>query len=167
MDKNRNIISRHAYRHGLNVALPKTGNYASKFNLFNRLNVTSDTPWGHLDMDVFTLHSRWNYNEVIGLMGPSVRTFSILRQPVDLFLSLFSYSKLHYNYKTDLKGLIKLFLENPRKIPKILQKRSYGFVGRNQIAWDWGFDPKDFDRLTDSDFIQQRIAKLDSEFHLV
>ena len=66
-----------------------------------------------------------------------------------------------------LKGLIKLFLENPRKIPKILQKRSYGFVGRNQIAWDWGFDPKDFDRLTDSDFIQQRIAKLDSEFHLV
>ena len=144
--------------------IPKKGAYLSILNLFNR-NVTSDTPWAALAMDVFTLHNRWNYEEVIGLMGPSVRTFSIVRQPVDLFESLYSYTRLNVTYGVDMKGFVGILRDE--KTSKIVHRRKAGYLGRNQLSWDLGMNPGIFDLPTDSDVIQRRIEKLDEEFELV
>ena len=116
-------------------------------NIFNR-NVTSDTPWAPLAMDVFTLHNRWNYQEVVALMGPSVRTFSIVRHPVDLFESLYSYTRLNATYG-------------------VVHRRKSGYLGRNQLSWDLGINPDQYDLPVDSDGIRERIEKLDDEFELV
>ena len=58
----------HAHRNNLNIALPLKLNYLSRKELFNRTTVTN-TPWGKLKMDVFTLHNRWNHDEVMALIS--------------------------------------------------------------------------------------------------
>ena len=146
--------------------IPKKGTQLSERELFKR-NATSDAPWAQLEMDVFTLHSRWEYEEVLGLMGPSTITFSIVRQPIDLFESLYSFAQLDKTYGVDLKGFVGLLRNGSADAADIIQKRKGGFLGRNQIAWDWGIEPKDYDLPQNSETIKQRIAKLDREFHLV
>lgn len=116
-------------------------------------------------MDVFTLHNRWNYAEVVKLMGQSVRTFSIVRKPVDLFESLYSYMALNGTFGVDLKGFVRLLREN--RTSDILQNRRAGYLGRNQLSWDFGFDPVVYDWPPDSKVIQRHITKLDQEFQLV
>ena len=133
-------------------------------NLFNH-NVTSDTPWASLEMDVFTLHNRWNYQEVVALMGPSVRTFSIVRHPVDLFESLYSYTRLNVTYGVNLKEFVQILRD--QKSSKVVHRRKAGYLGRNQLSWDLGIDPDNYDLPLDSDVIRQRIDKLDKEFELV
>lgn len=98
-------------------------------------------------------------------MGPSVRTFSIVRNPIDLFESLFSYLNLKILYGVELKGFVRILQEN--RTSDTLQKRLFGQMGRNQLAWDLGFDPIHFDLPLDSDEIKNRIAKLDKEFEMV
>ena len=133
-------------------------------NLFNR-NVTSDTPWAPLAMDVFTLHNRWNYQEVVALMGPSVRTFSIVRHPVDLFESLYSYTRLNTTYGVDMKGFVQILRQE--KTSKVVHRRKSGYLGRNQLSWDLGINPDQYALPVDSDGIRERIDKLDDEFELV
>ena len=142
----------------------RVGNYLSTVDLFNR-SALSTAPWGKLEMDVFTLHNRWNFPEVVNLMGPSVRTFSIVRNPVDLFESLYSYSNLKNFYGVDLKGFVNILREN--RTSETLQKRHLGYIGRNQLAWDFGFDPKHFDLPLNADEIKNQIVKLDEEFEIV
>jgi len=158
------LFFRHAYRQELNVVIGKKGNYLSSVDLFNR-SILFDLPWGKLDMDVFTLHNRWNFPEVVNLMGPSVRTFSIVRNPVDLFESSYSYYHLYKCYGVNLKGFVNILREN--RTSEILQKRHGDKIGRNQLAWDMGFNPKHFDFPPDSDEIKKQIAKLDKEFEMV
>jgi len=116
-------------------------------------------------MDVFTLHNRWNYKEVVDLMGQSVLTFSIVRNPVDLFESLYSYMNLQNSYGVDLKGFVRLLREN--RTSDILLKRHNGYLGGNQLSWDFGLDPINYDLSPDSKEIQKLIVKLDKEFKLV
>lgn len=90
---------RHALRENLNVAMPLKGNYLSRTELFNRSSVLN-TPWGGLPVDIFTLHNRWNRDQVMALMGPSTFAFSVVRDPVDQFESLYNYMGLRSTYKT-------------------------------------------------------------------
>lgn len=86
-------------RENLNVAMPLKGNYLSRTELFNRSSVLN-TPWGGLAVDIFTLHNRWNREQVMALMGPSTFAFSVVRDPVDQFESLYNYMGLSATYKT-------------------------------------------------------------------
>lgn len=160
-------IYRHAYRQHLNVVMPNEGHYLSTVKLFNR-SIISGAAWDRLEMDVFTLHNRWNYAEVVNLMGPSVRTFSIVRHPVDLFESLYSYMDLKGFYGVDLKGFARLLRENrTRNMMRNNKERKFGYFGRNQLSWDLGIDPIVYDLPPESNQIQKLIAKLDQEFELV
>jgi hypothetical protein len=98
-------------------------------------------------------------------MGPSVRTFSIVRHPVDLFESLYSYTRLNVTYGVNLKEFVHILRDD--KSNKVVHRRKAGYLGRNQLSWDLGIDPDSYDLPLDSDFIRQRIDKLDTEFELV
>ena len=98
-------------------------------------------------------------------MGPSVRTFSIVRHPVDLFESLYSYFQLNVTYGVNLKRFVRILRD--QKSSKIARRGRAGFLGRNQLSWDLGIDPDIYDLPLDSDVIRERIDKLDKEFELV
>jgi len=142
--------------------------------LFDREIVTS-TPWGKLDFNVFTLHNRWNYQEVIKLMGNETKLFSVVRDPVDLFESLYGYMKMNQTYGTSIKDFVKLIsnetadeivnqLNTNETAEEIANRRRSHRFGRNQIAWDWGIQPQLFDHDL---FIQKKIQSFDQQFELV
>ena len=153
--------NRHAYRNDLNVAVPRVGNYLSMMGLFNGKAVAR-TPWGKLDMHLFALHNRWNYLEVKRLMGADTTTFSIVRNPVDLFESLYAYMRMSRRFGVSIHRFIELI--GQKKHDKITNRRINNIYGRNQLAWDLGIGPQHFNNDT---YINERIAALNQQFHLV
>ena len=89
----QNILLRYGLKHELNVVLPKSGNYLGQKLPF-QANLLRGTPWqiAGLHYNLFCLHNRWNGPEVDKLMGRIKNEkpiyFTILRDPVDLFISL-------------------------------------------------------------------------------
>ena len=116
-------------------------------------------------MDVFTLHNRWNYKEVIGLMGQTAKMFSVVRQPLDLFESLYTYTGLQSTYGVNMTDLARLLIAGKAN-KTVLQMRRAELFGRNQMAWDFGIDPVYYDDYN-SDIVRFLIAKLDQQFELV
>jgi hypothetical protein len=116
-------------------------------------------------MDIFTLHNRWNHDEVMGLMGQAVRTFSIVRQPLDLFESLFTYTGLQYTYGVNMTGLARLLLTGKANMTTLNMRRAEQF-GRNQMAWDLGIDPVHYDN-PHTDKVRDIILRLDQQFEFV
>ncbi len=132
----------------MNVAIPRVGNYLSMMGLFNHKSVTR-TPWGKLDMHLFTLHNRWNYLEVRRLMGTDTTTFSIVRNPVDLFESLYGYMRMSRRFGISIHRFIQLI--GQKKQDKITNRRINNIYGRNQLAWDLGIGPKLITNCVDGD----------------
>ena len=147
----------------MNIALPAEGNYLSRTELFNRSTVLS-TKWGQLPVDVFTLHNRWNYEETMALMGPSMNAFTIVRNPVKQFESLYVYMGLDSLYGTDFKNFIQA-LANETNTTNTSLRGAYGIFGRNQMAFDLGISVSEFD--SEPQIIYQRIKQLDNQFMLV
>lgn len=99
------------------------------------------------------------------LLKEEVPTFAVVRDPVDVFVSMFYFlgSKMKQFYGVgDILDLVHM-IQYTSHLP-ILQKRWSGFIGRNQMAWDMGLSPEIFDNKT---AIQKEIERLDTEFDLV
>ena len=56
-----------------------------------------------LPYHVFCLHTIWNRAEVAASLGPGATYLTILREPVELFESLWSYAGLASYYNMDLE----------------------------------------------------------------
>lgn len=86
-------------KHELNIVLPKSGNYLGHKSPFSA-DLLIGTPWqiAGLHYNLFCLHNRWNGAEVEKLFGRMKNQrpiyFTILRDPVDLFISLWDYLEL-------------------------------------------------------------------------
>ena len=182
---------RYALKHELNIVLPKSGNYLGHKSPFSA-DLLIGTPWqiAGLHYNLFCLHNRWNGAEVEKLFGRMKNQrpiyFTILRDPVDLFISLWDYLELG----TKVIFLLHFFsCKNPNThvfifffIPKVYggitleeyalsnKKGEYqdrinsGAYGRNQMMWDFGLNPVHFDNDTS---IKAKIAEIDSTFDLV
>ena len=57
-----------------------------------------------LEYDIFALHTIWNKAEVERTLGPGAVFITILRDPVQLFESLWVYAGLGKYYGTDLES---------------------------------------------------------------
>ena len=106
----QNVILRHAKRRNLTMALPATGNYLGRYKPFHT-SMLYGTPWAEADFDVFCLHTIWNGDQVRRLMkAPArkgVKFFSILRDPVELFRSLWDYAELETYFRVSLEDYAK------------------------------------------------------------
>lgn len=143
--------------------LPDSGNYLSTTELFNHKSLAK-TKWKDLPFDIFSLHNRWNRNEVMKVLDDVVPTFTIVRDPVDVFVSMFHYQdkfKEFYGVK-DIHEMVLKIQEKPS--PPQLNKRWMNYVGRNQMAWDLGLSPDIFDN---EEAMKKEIERLDREFDLV
>ena len=96
----------------LNVVLPKLGTNFGYIYPFT-VDLLFGTPWqiAGLEYNLFCLHNRWNGAEVEKLFDQGKKTqkkpiyFTILRDPIDLFISLWDYLELGKQVIHSLKFL--------------------------------------------------------------
>ncbi|XP_071040423.1 galactosylceramide sulfotransferase-like [Parasteatoda tepidariorum] len=154
----QNIFTRYGYRHGLNFVLPMKGSYIGHPEPFNWTMVPNPRKYG-LHYNILTHHCRFNYEEIRRKFPDNVVFVTIVRNPVDLFESLFSFYNLQHFYKERFDTLGKH--EKPKGF---YDKRMGNKIGFNQMLFDLGFDDKLF---TNETMIMDYIRFLDSVFDLV
>lgn len=106
----QNIFNRFGYRRGLTFVLPAKGSYIGHPEPFNWSMVPDARKFG-LRYNILTHHCRFNYDEMRTRFSNDVKFVTIVRHPVELYESLFSFYSLHHFYKErfDTIGEIKYF----------------------------------------------------------
>ncbi|XP_046459086.1 galactosylceramide sulfotransferase-like isoform X3 [Daphnia pulex] len=158
-----NIIFRFAHKNKLNVVLPKSGNYLSRTELFDHSSLNT-TKWKNVEFDIFSLHNRWNKKEVMALLREDVPTFTIVRDPVQVFKSMFHYLQPQFGKFYGARDIHEMVVIIQNGSSPLLNKRAGKLFGRNQMAWDMGLSPEIFH---DEIAITEEIERLDREFDLV
>ena len=103
------------------------------------------------------LHTMWSQEEVEKVLGKGATYITILRDPVDQFESLYSYSHFETKLHVDIEGFVRRYVEPDREMP-----RMNGYLGRNQQLWDLGLmDTLHFD------LVEAKVEEVDKNFHLV
>jgi len=105
------------------------------------------------------LHTMWDQQEVEQVLGTghTVRYITILREPVDQFESLYSYSHFERKLGMGLEQFVAEYVVPGREVARV-----NGYLGRNQQLWDLGVTD-----TTDLGKVQDRINQLDASFDLV
>eukprot|EP00095_Tigriopus_kingsejongensis_P012525 maker-scaffold455_size166772-snap-gene-0.39 protein:Tk12525 transcript:maker-scaffold455_size166772-snap-gene-0.39-mRNA-1 annotation:"hypothetical protein DAPPUDRAFT_110200" len=156
----QNIFLRYAYQRDLNVVLPMTSNYVGRFRPFHR-SALWGTPWEDAEMkyNFYCLHGIWNFEEVDALMGAGTKYVTILRDPVELFRSLWDYTGMSGSYKVSLEQFAFSNKTGPLSDRRFLKN-----LGQNQMLWDLGV-PKPL--LDDDTTILDKIQEVEQTFDLV
>ena len=155
----QNILMRYGWTRKLNFVLPRDGNYLGRVSHYSRTMV-ADTDWQRagLQSSIFCLHTRWNKEEVEATIGPGAAYFTILRDPLEQFMSMWVYYDLGGVYGTSLE---QFALSD--KVGK-LARRKEGRLGRNMMLWDAGLQDADMDNVT---AVTRKIHQLGAEFDLI
>ena len=117
------------------------------------------TPWHKLGYDIFAHHTIWNQEEVEKIMPNDTVYISILRNPVDLFESLYSYAELNRIYQVDLE---EFALADKTSGP--LSQRASKHLGQNQMLFDFGLATSLLQNMT---AIKEKIDEIDKRFDLI
>lgn len=153
----QNIFMRYGDLHNLTFVLPASRNYLGHPAPFKRTMVPDPSKY-HVIYNILTHHSRFNYKEMKLLMPNNTVFVTIVRDPVDLYESLYSYYNLNNVYKKTLIEAIDKLSHN------ILNRRVYARVGANQMMFDLGFESQ---KHINSTHVKSYIKELDAIFDLV
>ncbi|XP_076349211.1 galactosylceramide sulfotransferase-like isoform X1 [Tachypleus tridentatus] len=156
----QNVLMRFGYNQDLLFALPKKGNYFGHPRPFHHAMIPNLTKpvTGKSHYNIFTHHTRFNYLELKRSMPENTVFITILRDPVELFESLYSYYSLNDFYKTPLSHFsVNISEENS-------DMRFGDKIGRNQMSFDLGLEVKDFENVS---VLRDFTVKLNEEFDLV
>jgi len=156
----QNILMRFGLKNSLNFVLPSSGNYLGRYIKYSRSTMISNTPWERagLDYQIFCLHTIWNYKEVSQTLGEDTTYITIIRDPVELFESLWVYAGMEHYYHTDLET----FALSPKT--GIFSNRAFKNLGRNQMLWDSGLSGRNMDNIT---AVRNKIEEIEETFDLV
>ena len=154
----QNILMRYGDSHNLTFVLPKTGNYLGHPAPFSRTMVALPRLPSY---NILAHHTRLDYKEIRSIMPKDSVFITIVRDPIEVFESAYSY----YGFNTYLGGSLHKFVSKiPTTNENLLHKRFKRKFGSNQMMFDLGADPEIFSNET---LIKQYIDKLDSWFDLV
>lgn len=153
----QNMLIRYADQNNLTLVLPlePNNNYLSQRTPFSRRSIAT-APWGENGYNILCHHILYNHAEVKAIMPPDTVYVTILREPVKLFESLFSYVHFENVYNMN----IEQFLNNTHNITK----RLHGHLGRNQMLFDLGFPIKYFNNTAK---VKQEISAMEKRFDLI
>ncbi|XP_045136153.1 galactose-3-O-sulfotransferase 3-like isoform X5 [Portunus trituberculatus] len=129
----QNILFRYGDKHNLHFALPNIGNHFGGKLSFKAAMVRSSPL--NIAPNIFAIHTKWDHMEVKKVMPEDTVFFTIVREPTDLFQSLFTYSKFQ-----EITGLS--LHEYVRRVPAN-SSRLNGIFGYNQMSWDFGMPLED------------------------
>ena len=62
--------------------------------------------------DVLMHHFIWNRDEVVAVMGPEIKSFTVVRNPYDMFESYYSFVNLENLFGIKIKAFVQLLREN-------------------------------------------------------
>ncbi|ROT67947.1 Galactosylceramide sulfotransferase, partial [Penaeus vannamei] len=151
----QNILFRYGYAHGLQFALPDHGNYFGGAVSF-KADMLRLTPWYKLGVNIFAIHTKWDYEQVKSVMPNDTVYISIVREPTELFESLYTYVKFENFYKKTLEEFVASEDADGERYQK--------YLWYNQMAWDFGLPAE---AMTDLDAVQQLVDAADKQFGLV
>ncbi|OQR71127.1 galactosylceramide sulfotransferase-like [Tropilaelaps mercedesae] len=110
---------------------------------------------------IFASHTRFHRGEARKVMPADTVYITILRDPVGLFGSMYSYYDLHNGYKLSLQELVR---QHPDPTDAIYRGRRYKKFGLNQMAFDLGLSVSAFRNMA---VVDQFIQRLEATFDLV
>ncbi|XP_045136150.1 galactose-3-O-sulfotransferase 3-like isoform X2 [Portunus trituberculatus] len=150
----QNILFRYGDKHNLHFALPNIGNHFGGKLSFKAAMVRSSPL--NIAPNIFAIHTKWDHMEVKKVMPEDTVFFTIVREPTDLFQSLFTYSKFQ-----EITGLS--LHEYVRRVPAN-SSRLNGIFGYNQMSWDFGMPLED---MNNRSAIHELVKQADEHFGLV
>ncbi|XP_045121029.1 galactosylceramide sulfotransferase-like isoform X2 [Portunus trituberculatus] len=153
----QNILLRYGDNHDLNFALPNVANYFGSGRRIFEAGMVWSSPFNKVTPNIFAIHTKWNYEEVKKVMPEDTVYFTIVREPMALFRSLFDYSNI--GEKAGGLTLDEYVKQNP-----IDTKRTLGYLGYNQMTWDLGTPLQDMSNLT---VAHELVQRTDAQFGLV
>lgn len=157
-----NILVRYAAEEGLVLALPRSP------TLFQHYPPLPFDPDKLLDLsaagmspNLVAMHMRFDREALMSLMPKSTRFVTIMREPVDLFRSLYDYYLLERFYHN---ASLEEFVFNDEHVSALKKNRFSQTLGFNQMAFDLGLDPMDFDNHNK---VSKLISLVESTFDVV
>jgi len=152
----QSILMSYGISNNLTFALPENGNIFDLYRPF----LASDARGHPHQVDVaniFASHSVWNHEEVLKVLAPDSKFITIVREPSELYVSMFEYFVLHQYYRMSIEEVID-------KVPRNSTQRQAGCLAYNSMLCDLGAQPQDYDRPTT---VRRLTAEADDYFDLV
>ncbi|XP_014248540.1 galactosylceramide sulfotransferase-like [Cimex lectularius] len=156
----QNILMRYGFSRNLDFVLPAVGNYIGNPEFFNGKLIPQPLRSHSGKYNIFTHHTRYNFSATKDVMYPDCAFVTILRNPPDLFESLYSF----YHLEKLTKSTFKQFINDPKKHKNLKQQRFLNKIGLNQMSWDLGNN--ELENLSKAK-IKKFIRKIEREFDLV
>ncbi|XP_033101750.1 galactose-3-O-sulfotransferase 4-like [Anneissia japonica] len=154
----QNIFLRYGDKNNLNFAIPPVGHHLGYPQYFEKKHMI---PVANGVYNIYCHHSRFS-SQVLEVMPQNAVYVSILREPVVVFESAFTYFKM--DGRAGMPG-------DPAAMSKFLQRPKYFYNkmrskvhARNVMLYDFGFPEEDFD---DESLINKAIKLIDKQFDLV
>ncbi|KAL3196719.1 hypothetical protein MRX96_045104 [Rhipicephalus microplus] len=107
------------------------------------------------------MHMRLHHKALLSVTGNETRFVTIVRRPVDLFRSLYDYYALQRHFGDEP---LEQFVFNEEHVRALQTTRFAGNLGFNQMAFDLGMDPEDFEN---EEKVAELISMVESTFDVV
>lgn len=154
----QNILMRYGTKYDKTFALPSTGK-----TIFKYWKSWSEADYYKLEKapDMIVHHMR--FSKEVEKVFSDANYFSILRNPVIMFESLFNYMKTvapQFNKAHTLEN----FLSDPKKYQQLGKSKSMtSFFSRNHMTFEFGYDPNEEDEVK----INEMISKIEKRFNFI
>ncbi|XP_070551501.1 galactosylceramide sulfotransferase-like [Ptychodera flava] len=157
----QNIFFRYGEKHNLTFALPKRSNIAGWPSLFHPGYLRDGVP-KFKKYNIFAIHCRFYQVGLKEIMDPSSVYVTVLRNPVDQFVSIFNYFEPQIQKSLNITGdILSEFLAQPEYYFR--PGKSFRLV-KNPNLFDLGMPVEDSDNQT---AVREKIRELDRIFDLV
>nr|CAD7265355.1 unnamed protein product [Timema shepardi] len=116
----QNILMRMGSKHGLTFVLPSTGNYLGNPKPFTPALIGPTLVTPDSKYNIFTHHTRYNVTAMREVMYQDAPFVTIMREPVSLFESLYSYYGMSGFYNMNLTQFLRKPLVEIETLPSQL-----------------------------------------------
>lgn len=154
---------RYGHEQNLDFLLPEYNNYLGNPIHFNTSMVVDKYSTTDGQFDMFVHHTRYS-QQVKSVMRSGTFYVTILREPTDMFQSLYSFYHFERKYKNNLSEFIANNLNQNKSTTTKYATRYYHKLGTNQMSWDLGLILNDFENIA---MINEHINMVERDFDFV
>ena len=158
-----NIFYRYGKEHDLNFVMYPLKlhlNYPGRINMLYLERMMPETGY-----NILSQYTRHHDSDILRIMNSGTIFTTLLRHPVDQFLSVFN----NFDLKQEMKNLLphhnpyEEFFRRPDRIAMLASDSVYHLI-QNSMSFDLGLNTPHFKNST---AVDQFVEKIDREFHLV